>query len=277
MSWNEVVAAGGVAAITGGASGVGLAAAHRLAALGFELALADVDPDALDAAAGSLRGDGATVGTTLCDVSDPSAVAAFAEAAFAAGPVGVVMNNAGIEPDTTAWGHEQAWRRLFEVNFFGVLNGVHAFVPRLIEANRPAAVINTGSKQGITTPPGNPGYNATKAAVKVLTEQLAHELREAGAPVSAHLFVPGFTWTPLTARGRTEKPDAAWTAERTVDRLLERLADDDFYVLCPDGAVTPEIDAKRVAWAAGDVVENRPALSRWHPDFADAFARHERG
>ncbi len=266
--WNEVVEAGGRAVVTGGASGVGLAAARHLASLGFELLLVDVDGAALWEASESL---GASTEVQILDVSDASAFASFAERTVRRGPVAVLMNNAGIALPTGTWAEPAHWRRLFDVNFFGVLNGVQGFVPGMLEAGRPAAIINTGSKQGITTPPGNPGYNATKAAVKVLTEQLAHELREANAPISAHLFVPGYTWTGMTSEGRADKPDAAWTSEQTVAHLFERVARGDFYILCPDNDVSTEMDAKRVRWAAGDIAENRPALSRWHPDHAAAF------
>ncbi|MES2031372.1 MAG: short-chain dehydrogenase, partial [Pseudomonadota bacterium] len=71
---------------------------------------------------------------------------------------------------------------------------------------------------------------------------------------------------------RTEKPDAAWTAEQTVDFMMQRLEAGDFYILCPDNDVPRALDERRMLWAIGDVVENRPALSRWHPDYADAFA-----
>lgn len=269
--WDEVVSAGGLAVVTGGASGVGFAAAKHLASLGFELLLVDVDGAALWRADETLRGLGATVEIQVLDVADAHAFTGFAERTLRKSSVAVLMNNAGIDLPTGAWNEPAHWRRLFDVNFFGILNGMQGFVPGMLEAGRPAAVINTGSKQGITTPPGNPGYNATKAAVKVVTEQLAHELREAGAPISAHLFVPGFTWTGITMRGRTDKPDAAWTSEQTVEHLFERVASGDFYILCPDNDVTPEMDAKRVRWAAGDVAENRPALSRWHPEHAAAF------
>jgi hypothetical protein len=143
----------------------------------------------------------------------------------------------------------------------------------MIERGRPGLVINTGSKQGITTPPGDPAYNVSKAGVKAFTEALQHELRNApGAKLSAHLLIPGFVFTGLTARGRTEKPDGAWTPEQTVDFMMERLGAGDFYILCPDNDVPRALDERRILWAAGDIVENRPPLSRWHPDYADAFA-----
>ncbi len=168
-----------------------------------------------------------------------------------------------------------AWAEVIGVNLLGVLHGVQSFVPAMLGADGPAMVINTGSKQGITQPPGNTAYNVSKAGVKALTEGLAHTLRErAGARVTAHLLIPGFTYTGITAGRLPERPPGAWTPEQVVALMLERLAAGDFYILCPDNETTAAQDAKRIAWAAGDLIENRPALSRWHPDWRDAFARH---
>ncbi len=274
--WNKAIEAGGVAVITGGASGVGLAMAKECATRGLSVVLADTSEREMENAARSLSALGTAVRTVKTDVSDPQAVQRLADIAFDVGPVALLMNNAGVARPTKAWENADNWRRMLEVNVFGVLNGVQTFLPRMIEADRPAVVINTGSKQGITTPPGNPGYNVSKAAVKVLTEMLAHELRTANAPVSAHLFVPGFTYTGMISSFLPEKPASAWTSEETVAYMLERLDRGDFFILCPDNEVTPEIDRKRVAWAAQDIIENRPALSRWHPDFAEKFAAFEK-
>jgi NAD(P)-dependent dehydrogenase (short-subunit alcohol dehydrogenase family) len=271
MHWQAIKDQGGVAVITGGASGVGLASAQLLAEEGFDLLIADLAEQDLEKAAAEIKASGAKVHTQVTDVADAKQVAALAETAFGLGPVAIVMNNAGIGLPSSSWGTPEVWRQTFDVNFFGVLNGVESFVPRLIKAGRPAAVINTGSKQGITTPPGNPAYNASKAAVKVLTEQLAHELREAGAPIDVHLFVPGFTYTAMIASAFPEKPAGAWSSDQTVAHLFDRVARGDFYILCPDNMVDRRTDARRVLWSAGDIVENRPALSRWHPDWQDSF------
>ncbi|MCB4455688.1 SDR family NAD(P)-dependent oxidoreductase [Leisingera sp. McT4-56] len=276
--YKQAIAAGGLAVVTGGASGVGFAAAERFAQAGLGVVLADLPGEALDQAAEKLRGQvkqGAPVLAVPVDVSKAEDLTALADAAFGAGEVAVLMNNAGIARPSGSWDGADAWRAMIEVNLFGVLNGVQAFLPRMIAAALPAVVVNTGSKQGITTPPGNPGYNVSKAGVKVLTEMLAHDLRQAEAPISAHLFVPGFTYTGMIARHIPEKPAAAWTPEQTVDHLLTRMEADDFYILCPDNDVTPERDRRRVTWALGDILENRPALSRWHPDYADAFENFE--
>lgn len=268
---------GGLAVITGAASGVGKVAAKRFAEAGLGVVLADLPGDALNESEAEIKAvaEGRTVIAVPTDVTDQNAVAALADKAFSAGEVAVLMNNAGIGLPSSSWDQIDNWRRLIEVNLFGVLNGIQSFLPRMIDADRPAVVANTGSKQGITTPPGNPGYNVSKAGVKVLTEALAHELREAGAPISAHLFVPGFTFTGMTRGNRTTKPDAAWTSEQTVDHFLARMAEGDFYILCPDNDVSSDRDRIRVEWAMGDIVENRPALSRWHPEYADAFVAHE--
>ena len=277
--YSESLKQGGLAVVTGAASGIGLAAALRFAEAGLGVVLADLPGEKLEAAETQVReaaGNGATVLAVPTDVSGAAAVETLAGKCFSAGEVAVLMNNAGIGLPTGSWENSDNWRTIIEVNLFGIMNGVHAFLPRMIEANRPAVVINTGSKQGITAPPGNPGYNVSKAGVKVLTEMLAHELREAEAPISAHLLVPGFTYTGMIQRFIPQKPASAWTSEQVADYLIERMTVGDFYILCPDNDVSRERDLKRVAWSLGDILENRPALSRWHPDYADAFSRHEK-
>jgi NAD(P)-dependent dehydrogenase (short-subunit alcohol dehydrogenase family) len=176
------------------------------------------------------------------------------------------------------FGEKANWDAVLQVNLGGVINGTRVFGPRMLEHGEPGLIINTGSKQGITTPPGDPAYNVAKAGVKAFTEALQHELRNTeGCRISAHLLIPGFVFTPLTAHGRSEKPAGAWTPEQTVDFMLTRLEAGDFYILCPDNDVARKIDERRILWAAGDIVENRPPLSRWHPDYAEAFAAFLKG
>ena len=272
-----------VAVITGGASGIGLAAATRFARDGLKVCIADIGVDRVEAAAARLaevspQGRDAVMAETA-DVSRADDLAALeAKVAERFGGVDVLMNNAGVSPDSGVFGPADAWKRILGVNLLGVINGTQAFVPGMIARGRPGLVVNTGSKQGITTPPGNPAYNVSKAGVKVFTEALAHELREAaGCRVTAHLLIPGFVFTGLTRGDLSEKPAAAWTPEQTVDFMLERLDAGDFYILCPDNDVARPLDERRILWSAGDIVENRPALSRWHPDYADAFAAFVKG
>lgn len=277
--YKQAIERGGLAVVTGAASGVGKVAALRYLQAGLGLILVDLPGEALDATEAELRSiaSASRVKAVPADVSDATAMKALADQVFAMGEVAVLMNNAGIGLPTGSWENSSHWRKLMEVNFFGVMNGIHEFVPRMIKANRPAVVVNTGSKQGITTPPGNPAYNVSKAAVKVMTEMLAHDLREANAPLSAHLFVPGFTYTGMIQKFMPEKPDSAWTSDEAVDFFLQRMTAGDFYILCPDNDVPRERDLKRIAWAVGDITENRPALSRWHSDYVDAFNAHESG
>jgi len=268
---------GNVAVITGGASGIGLAAAKRYAEHGMNLVLADLNAEALAQAKDALAAFAVKTLAVPTDVSNLAAVQALKAAADDAfGQVDLLMNNAGTAPGGGPFDHYDGWQRVLGVNLWGPINGVQTFAPDMIAQGTPAAIVNTGSKQGITSPPGDTAYNVSKAGVKTLTEGLAHQLRHTeGCQVTAHLLVPGFVWTGMTRRtGRTEKPSGAWTPEETVDFMLARMDAGDFYILCPDNDVTPEMDRKRIAWAAGDLIENRPALSRWHPDWKAAFDRH---
>ena len=275
---HPALSAGSVAVITGGASGIGLAAAVEFAKLGLRICIVDIGDDRLKdaadkitAAAAGRRDDVMTANVDVSDLAAMSKLAAEVQQRF--GGCDVLMNNAGIQVPTSALGPRDNWERLIGVNLWGVVNGCQAFAPNMIAGMKPGLIINTGSKQGITTPPGNPAYNVSKAGVKAYTEALSHELRNTdGCQVTAHLLIPGFVFTGLTAGDRKEKPDAAWTPEQTVAFMVQRIAAGDFYILCPDNDVPRALDERRMLWAIGDVVENRPALSRWHPDYADAFA-----
>jgi NAD(P)-dependent dehydrogenase (short-subunit alcohol dehydrogenase family) len=229
--------------------------------------------EAVKAAAGA---SGAGVEALPTDVADAASVARLRDAAFARfGDVAVLMNNAGVGGGGHAFANPDGWTRLLGINLGGVINGVQAFAQAMIEQDRPAAIINTGSKQGITMPPGDTAYNVSKAGVKALTEGLAHTLRETpGCQVTAHLLIPGFTFTGMTRRSATEKPAGAWTPDQVVAFALERLGAGDFYILCPDNEVTREIDNARIAWTAGDITQNRPPLSRWHPEWKAGFAAY---
>ncbi|RUU09819.1 SDR family NAD(P)-dependent oxidoreductase [Mesorhizobium sp. M7A.T.Ca.TU.009.01.3.2] len=270
------LAPGNAAVITGAASGIGLAAAQRLALLGMKIVLADIGGARLDEASravSAIAGDDAVLAVAT-DVSKADEVDRLAERAFGAfGGVSLLMNNAGVGDNPgKPWENRDSWKRLLDINFWGVVHGVEAFAPRMLASAGPGLIVNTGSKQGITTPPGNLAYNVSKAGVKTFTEGLSHALRnEPGAHVAAHLLIPGFTFTGLT-EGATEKPAGAWTGELVVDFMLESLTRGDFYILCPDNEAARPLDEKRMAWAIGDIIENRPALSRWHPDHKDSFA-----
>lgn len=278
---HPVIAKGNVAVITGSASGIGLAAATAFARAGMKVCIADIDAGRLAEAATKLSSiaGAANVMTSAADVSRIESVTELERAVGAHfGGTDLLMNNAGIQPGSTLFGVSDNWQRIIGVNMWGIINGARIFAPNMIARGKAGLIINTGSKQGITTPPGDPAYNVSKAGVKAFTEALQHELRNMkDCHVTAHLLIPGFVFTGLTAKGRTEKPAGAWTPEQTVDFMIARLEAGDFYILCPDNDVPRALDEKRMLWAAGDIVENRPPLSRWHPDYADAFAKFVKG
>jgi NAD(P)-dependent dehydrogenase (short-subunit alcohol dehydrogenase family) len=272
---HPVFAPGRAAVITGAASGIGLATALHCAAIGMRLCLADTNAEGLDAARAAIaaRTNAAEAIAVTTDVSRREEVERLRDRALAAfGEVGLLMNNAGREGGGALFGDPGRWGDILGTNLWGVVNGVQVFGERMIAQGTPCAIVNTGSKQGITCPPGDTAYNVSKAGIKVVTEALAHELRGVpGCQVTAHLLVPGFTFTGFTRVRVSTKPPAAWTPEQVVDFMVAHMGAGDFYIICPDNDVTRELDNARMLWAAMDVTENRPPLSRWHPDYAEAF------
>ena len=247
--------------------------------MGMRICIADIGAARIDKALleiSKVKGASADqVAGLETDVSKPEDVARLHQFVRSRwGHVEVLMNNAGIQPGSSIFDQQGTWDRVLAVNLGGAVLGTREFVPAMLAAGKPGLVINSGSKQGITTPPGDPAYNVSKAGLKVFTEALQHELRNTpDCRISAHLLIPGFVFTELTAQGRSEKPPAAWTPEQTVDFMVERLNAGDFYILCPDNDIPRALDERRILWAASDLVENRPPLSRWHPDYAPAFAQ----
>ena len=266
--------AGNTAVVTGAALGIGHAACLRFAAMGMNVCMVDIDGDALEAARIEVADVArSSVTRSVVDVGDSVAVAALGKDVFAEfGRVDVLFNNAVTRVGGGVWGDADEWRRSMYVNYWGPVNGVRVFVPQMIEQNSPGLVINAGSKPGITNPPGNAAYNVTKAALKHYTESLQHELRNTEkCQISSHLLVPGWTRSEEEAQAR-----GAWVPAQVVDFMMDALATGDFYIVCPDGETTAEMDKDRIRWAAGDVSENRPPLSRWHPDFKTAFESDSR-
>ncbi len=267
---HPALSAGRGAIVTGAASGIGLALCKRFAAMSMKVCMADVAllDKAVEAVAEIAPGGRDNILACHTDVSSLDDMLGLRDAALNSfGEIGVLANNAVTRLENTTWENHDNWRRTFDVNLIGVVNGVQAFATQMIGQGFPSIIVNTGSKQGITNPPKNPAYNAAKAAVKSYTESLQHELRNtAGSQVTAHLLVPGWTIT-----GTAKHVPGAWLPEQVVDYMMAALDRDDFYIICPDDETTSEMDRKRILWAAGDIVENRPPLSRWYPDFASSF------
>jgi NAD(P)-dependent dehydrogenase (short-subunit alcohol dehydrogenase family) len=275
MTIASIVQPDNVAVVTGAALGIGRAMCKRFAQAGMSVVLADLPGDDLDAAAHAMgalspRGPGAILAAPT-NVADPEQILRLRDTVIAKlGKVNLLANNAATR---VGRGHEADlgdWRQAMEVNFWGPIVGVRAFLPAMLASGEPGAIVNVGSKQGITNPPGHPIYNISKSALKTYTEALEHDLRsnrdnQNPRHVTAHLLIPGWTTT-----GTHEHKPGAWLPEQVVDMMLSGMANGDFYIVCPDDEVTADMDRKRILWAAGDVTENRPPLSRWHPDYADS-------
>lgn len=200
-----------VAVITGGASGIGFAAAAAFARNGVKVCIADVDQARLADAATRLSSltSAAHVMTFAIDVSKAESVMELERAVHERfGGTDILMNNAGIQPGSTLFGEPDNWQRIIGVNMWGIINGSRIFAPNMIARGRAGLIINTGSKQGITTPPGDPAYNVSKAGVKAFTEALQHELRNtAGCRITAHLLISASSLPALPRRaGRRSRP-----------------------------------------------------------------------
>ena len=270
MSLDRILTPGSIALVTGAALGIGRAASLFLAQNGMSVCMVDLPGEDLDEAVAGVSAHGTTL-KCPCDISDSTQIARLHEQVTSElGTPHLLMNNAvtrigrGFDTDIAEW------RRAMDVNFWGVVEATRSFLPDMLTSDSAAMIVNVGSKQGITNPPGHPIYNITKSALKTYTEALQHDLRtnHADANVSAHLLVPGWTTT-----GKNEHKSGAWLPEQVVEYMVNGLRRGDFYIICPDGEVTEDMDRRRIAWAATDITENRPPLSRWHPDFKDAASK----
>lgn len=270
--------AGAVAVVTGAALGIGLALSERLASAGINVVMADLPGTDLDDAAlqvAQAADPACKVLAVPTDVSMPEQIGRLHDQTIAAfGRADLLVNNAVTRAGRGMDASIDDWQRAMQVNLWGPVNLVRAFLPAMLQSPARGFIVNVGSKQGITNPPGHPIYNISKSALKTYTEALEHDLRTnptnqiAGSRVSAHLLVPGWTTT-----GKSEHKAGAWLPIQVVDRLFAALSCGDFYVVCPDGEVSVAMDRKRILWGAGDIAENRPPLSRWHPDFAAVASR----
>ncbi len=240
---------GRVAVITGGASGMGLAFAHRFAAAGMKVVLGDIEEPALDAAVAGLREGGAEVLGVRCDVSDADSVHALAAATEEAfGAAHVICLNAGVAGSGAL--HEQSladWQWILGVNLMGVAHGISAFLPGLIERDEGHVVV-TASVAGHTAYPGLGIYSATKHAASVIAETLYNELTSSGSKVGATALCPGFVDTGIfdSARNRPEHltdtlPDLDTDEDRaTREAFLEMIASE---ALKPDAVADLVHDA----------------------------------
>jgi len=193
-----VIADGNVAVITGGASGIGLAVAERLIGRGMRVVLADIDEPKLRDVEARLTEGGADVSGVICDTASVASVTELAEATLERfGAAHLLFNNAGIAGVGDAWnGPLDLWNRVIDINLYGVVHGIRAFLPIMTEQGA-GHIVNTASMAGLMALPGAAPYNATKHAVVAISESLYLELGATASPVGVSVLCPGFVKTDL--------------------------------------------------------------------------------
>jgi NAD(P)-dependent dehydrogenase (short-subunit alcohol dehydrogenase family) len=262
---------GKVAVITGGASGIGKAVATRAAAEGMKLVLADIEEPVLEETARALSADGAEVLAVVTDVSDAGSVRELRDRSLQhCGAAHLIHNNAGVGVGGPIWEvTEQEWRWILGVNLWGVIHGINAFVPLLLEQGE-GHVVNTASVAGLSSTPGLGPYTATKHAVVAVSESLFKDLRAAGATIGVSVLCPAFVQTGI-ARSDRNRPD--WAPEHDPASAGERTS---FIQAMVDGGIQPQTVADRVFDAVHDGTfyilthpEVKPALALRHQDILE--------
>ena len=210
---------GRVAVITGAASGIGLAVTEAFAAHDMKVVMSDVAGDLLDAEVTRLRGAGAEVSGHLADVRDPDALEGLAATAVSLhGGINVAVNNAGVVNMKPSWELTlDEWRQVLDINLFGVIHGVRAFVPRILAAGSEGHVINIGSRASVTAIPNLAPYTVAKHGVLAISDVLRAEMKQIGAPVGVSVVMPGRVNTRLNPIGHIP---ASQVAANVVDAML---------------------------------------------------------
>lgn len=260
---------GKVAVVTGAASGMGRAFAERFAQEGMRVVLADVEAPALEATVTQFRQQEFDVIGIQADVSSQQAVEDLANQAFDHfGAVHILCNNAGVAGDLDFVGDRnlplweqstELWDWTFGINLYGVLYGIKAFLPRMLEQGEPAHIVNTASMAGLLGGSAAGIYGATKHSVVRITEALYHQLQGLDSPVHASVLCPGIIHTRIFASGRN-RPEGAWSdgerpddstaatrieegdaffahglpPEQVAEQVLQAIRDEQFWILTPD-------------------------------------------
>ena len=192
---------GRVAVVTGAGSGIGRAMVAHFAELGMKVAAADIDTSAAEE---SVARAGGTATAHGVDVADERAVGALADAVYDRwGGVHLLCNNAGVFQAGLSWTRSRAdWQWALDVNLFGIINGINAFVPRMLDGGEPGHVVNTSSVAGFVAAPMSGPYNVSKVAAFSVTECLAHDLAVTGAVIGASVLCPSAIRTGIAHTDR---------------------------------------------------------------------------
>ena len=221
--------------------GIGRAAAIEFVKRELSVAVVDLPGEDLSALVEELNriavGDQQVL-SIPADLAQPNSVSEIQSAVESRfGHINVLMNNAVTRDGRTFDGTTEQWKHLFDINVWALVEASRSFLPGMLNSGQRSAIINVSSKQGITNPPGTPAYNMAKAAVKVFTEQLEHDLRNNGLNnkglVTSHLLVPGWTTT-----GKNEHKQGAWLPDQVVDYMIDAVDNRSFYIICPDDEVS---------------------------------------
>ena len=206
--------AGKVAVVTGAASGIGRATATAFAAQGMKVVLADIEQDRLEATAADLRALGHTVLPIVVDVSDSESVEALAaETVHEFGGVHVIHLNAGVAAGGPIWTlSEKDWAWVLGVNLWGVIHGIRAFVPRMLDGGEPGHIVNTASMAGLTSSAMMGAYNVSKHGVVTMSETLLRDLSMMGSSIGVSVLCPGWVNTGIGESGRN-RPDELRNAD----------------------------------------------------------------
>lgn len=239
---------GKTAVITGGASGIGLATATQLARSGVNLVLGDIEGDTLDGAVKGLRESGARVLGVRTDVTKEEDIVALRDAALAEfGAVHVVFNNAGVASGAAIGTPTDVWKWVIDVDLYGVIYGINAFLPLFLEQNE-GHVVNTASLAGLGGAPGMGPYCAAKFAVVGLSESLFHELALMGSAVGVSVLCPGFVKTRIHESARNMPNELTSYNDEPAAQLIAELASQ---------AVNAGIDAPVVAEAVENAIRTK--------------------
>ena len=230
--------AGRSAVVTGAASGIGLATTEAFVAAGMRVLMTDRDEASLAEHATRLARGGAEVHSRVVDVTDPDAMEQAADAAVEHfGSLHVAMNNAGIVAGGNSWELPLSeWHRVIDVDLWGVIHGIHAFVPRILASGEPGWVVNTASMAAVTAIAGIGPYTASKHAVLGVSDGLRAELEAAGAPVGVSVVMPGMIRTGMNPLGSV-------SAEQVAANVVDAVRHGRSYVFTDDHHI-PEVESR---------------------------------